>query len=107
MKAKDTPLKAVVEDGDLVIRIGVSRLAYCALSKNGGSLPNRVVVTDEILFAQDVARALNSDDETRDSKLNRLLDSVCTDAAYDGSAALRWPRCNTAHDPTAQTSEAI
>ena len=95
MKPKDTPLKAVVENGDLVIRIGADRLAYCALNKNGGSLPKKVKINDALAFAGDVARMLNRDEEDGNSPAIRLLDAACMDAAVDGSAAVDWPLHNT------------
>ena len=57
MKPRDTLLNATVEDGDLVIRIGASRLAYCAIAKNGGILPKNAKVSDPIIFAEDAPRS--------------------------------------------------
>jgi len=84
-------MKAAVEDGDLVIRIGADRLAYCALAKNGGSLPPKVKVIDALGFAEDVARALNRDEEDGGSDTQRLFASACMDAAVNGSAHVDWP----------------
>jgi hypothetical protein len=94
MKAKDTPLKVSVEDGDLVIRIGADRLAYCALAKNGGSLPRKAKITDALAFAVDVACSLNRDEEDGENDVNRLLPAACMDAAVNGSPAVDWPLSN-------------
>jgi len=90
MNPKDTPLTSYVDNGELVIRIGASRLAYCALANNGGSLPKSAKISDSLIFAEDVARYIRTDEEDGDSPMNRLLDAACLDAAYNGSAGVRW-----------------
>lgn len=78
------PLRAAVDNGRLVIEIGVDTLKFCA--ENWPAPP--VVVLDKEQFAFDVCRALNDESETVETLVTRMLDSAMEKAIDDGSVAV-------------------
>ena len=90
MNKQKQPLRCEVEDGRLVISIGINTLAWASKQKNGGPLVNRISVTDEDQWAKDVAREIEREDEIGESPLHRTLDSAIRSAADSGSEALRY-----------------
>jgi hypothetical protein len=87
------PLTAKVENGELVIRIGVDTLAYAAAignrfhyfdpSKN--EYMRSVAITDAAQFAKDVGHAMTNESEDGSSALTNFLDQMAEDAIGDGS----------------------
>jgi hypothetical protein len=91
MSLKDLPLRVRVTESKLVIEIGIDTLAFCSESKNGG--PYKKCKVDPKLkeqWVQDVANAIERQDELGNSKLTKLLDDSMTEAADRGSGALIW-----------------
>lgn len=93
MEAKDTPLSMKLEDGDLVIRIGIDRLAFCAdhadefnpYDEKIGNFVQQWRVSDKTEFAKDVAGQLCDQGEDGSTPFTRLLDKMSMAAMEDGS----------------------
>lgn len=88
-KRESTPLTALVQDGVLIIRIGIDTLAFAAERE-----PMRMgtrerepghFVSDKAGFAADVVRVLLDEEEDGSSRLTDLFDQACEDAINDGS----------------------
>ncbi len=96
MNHKDCPLKVEVHDGELVIRIGISTLAYAQHFRQWDAMPDGgavYAVTDEAEFAKDVVNAMQHEDGS--TPIGDFLDKMSDAAADDGSIAcetadLRW-----------------
>ena len=89
-KPEDTPLQAAIEDGQIVIRIGVKTLAFCALAKNGGQLAENLRVTDATQFAKDTIREFaHREEENGDTRLTKMLDAAMAEAVDQGCTAIR------------------
>lgn len=86
----NTPLRAEVKDGKLVVEIGIETLEWA--SKNGGTLERcKVDGRRRREWAEDVVREMEHEDEIGESPLMRFLDEMMEKAADKGSGALRWP----------------
>jgi hypothetical protein len=88
-KPKDTPLQVVIEDGQIVLRIGIDTLAFCALAKNGGTLAENLRIDDAERFAKDVIREWTRENEIGASPLTDSLDAAMKEATDQGSTAVR------------------
>lgn len=88
-KLKNAPLKVEIEDDQIVLRIGVSTNAFCALRKNGGSLPENVRIKNENQFAKDVIDSLNHENEIGETLITKVLDTAIEDAYQNGSTAMK------------------
>jgi hypothetical protein len=86
-KTKDQPLRVEVVDGELVIRIGISTLAFAQHFRQWNTGQAGYAVTDEKEFAEDVGNAMGREEEDGSSPLNDFLDRMCDAAADDGSIA--------------------
>jgi hypothetical protein len=98
MKAKkliDTPLEVVIEKNQLVIRIGLNTLAWCAeycpRFYDGYNDPTNdgpyEKIVDKRELARDIKRALLHEQEDGTTPLCLLLDDAIEWAANDGSLA--------------------
>lgn len=91
---KDQPLTFEVRDDELVVRIGVDTLAFCAHTPEGdGPLglyesdpPYRVV--DNLEFARDTIRFLTHEDEGGNTAFYQLLDEAAGKVVEGGSVAV-------------------
>lgn len=92
------PLTAKVEDGRLLISIGVQTLAHavtCAAWANPYDEQRRdyirtFAITDPTTFAKDVVRAMLAELEDGSSALSDFLDDVAEAAVDDGSEACEY-----------------
>lgn len=90
-KEADTPLSVKVEGDQLVSRIGVERLAFCAqeasetYDEDAREYRKPLKVTDDRGFADDVIRALLEEEEDGSTPLGLLFDQVSIRAWEDGS----------------------
>jgi hypothetical protein len=84
---KDCPLKVEVHDGQIVISIGISTLAYAQHFRQWNTGQVGYAVTDEKAFAEDVVNAMQREEEDGSSPLNDFMDAACDAAADDGSIA--------------------
>jgi hypothetical protein len=82
---KDQPLQIGIENEQLVIRIGISALAFGVQSGDDWS---GEVIADELQFAKDVVRELEREDEAGSTKFHFLLDELANKAVENGSAAI-------------------
>jgi hypothetical protein len=93
---RDTPLSVKLHDGDLIIRIGIDRLAFCAERQDDwnpfdpehNDFVQKWYVSDKSEFAKDVCRQLQAEEEDGSTPLSDLLDKVCTAAMEDGSTGV-------------------
>jgi hypothetical protein len=88
----DKPLGCEVEGEQLVIRIGVSTLAWAAKKRNGGVVPDNYRMVDKPEWAKDVARKIVHEDEVGNTMLCEMLDEAMQAAMDDGSTALVHPK---------------
>ena len=89
------PLKCSVEDGEIVIRIGIETMKEAAQYEgrdpfwvdedNAGHYFQRYKVVDPLEFAKDIVRQLQDEAEDGSSMLTNLLDKACDKAIDDGS----------------------
>jgi hypothetical protein len=94
MSDSDTPLTVEIIDDQLVIRIGIGRLAYCAehcerfydyeQHPNG---PPYLKVNDVLEFAKEIKAALCSEREDGSGPLGDLLDDATEKAEDDGAVS--------------------
>ncbi len=98
---KDTPLSCIIEDGQLVIRIGVDVVAFIVNDHQSAcpaaSNKDGFVIKDPNGFAEDVVRELNSEREDGSSILTDLLDKAIESAKNNGSASQE--ECEHAANP--------
>lgn len=83
----DHPLQAKIEAGQLVIRIGVKRLAKCSTNDDLGALHGRKI-TDPEEFCEDVIREMMIEDEVGNTPLIQFLGEMGIAAFYSGSLAV-------------------
>jgi hypothetical protein len=94
----DRPLKVGIENNQLVIRIGIDRLAYSAencerfYDYNFHEGPPYIKITNNEEFANDVIRQLVKEAEDGSTPLDGLLDDACVDAYEDGSTGIKYPK---------------
>lgn len=88
---RNRPLTIAIEDGELVIRLGVETLAvvanYCPLMRQqfeGGDPPK---ILDVDLLANDVARELQREEEDGTTPVHGVIDAAILEAYEQGSAA--------------------
>jgi hypothetical protein len=90
IKSVDSPLKAEVIDGRIVISIGVETLKYCHNRLEEGFEPRKgygsgFLITDATGFARDIVSRLKKEREDGSTILTDLLDKATEEAAEDGS----------------------
>ena len=102
----DKPLGCEVEGEQLVIRIGVSTLAWAAKKRNGGVVPDNLRMVDKQQWAKDVALEVMHEDEVGNYMLAEMLDEAMQAAMDGGSRALGYPKTkrvatlsNAPHEP--------
>lgn len=79
-------LCCMIEDGELVIRIGIETLAFAAEHMNLSDGSGRSIrVCDVPEFAKDVRAELMREEEDGSSPLTNVLDKACLDAWEEGS----------------------
>ena len=92
----DKPLGCEVEGEQLVIRIGVSTLAWAAKKRNGGVVPDNYRMVNKPQWAKDVALRIMHEDEVGNTMLCDMLDEAMQAAMDDGSTALGYPKTKRA-----------
>ncbi len=90
----DLPMRCVVKDGVLSITIGIGTLAYVAAQhpefwdgKSGLDVPC-IKVTDEEVFANEVANELNRESEDGSTRVTRLIDAAISEAVDQGAEGI-------------------
>lgn len=90
---EETPLSCKIDDGELVIRIGINVLTFASNHRDPFLVDDEItgfprqawIVTDVLEFAKDVCRELNREEEDGSSPLTNLLDLAFTNALDQGS----------------------
>ena len=100
----DKPLGCEVEGEQLVIRIGVSTLAWAAKKRNGGVVPDNLRMVDKQQWAKDVALRIMHEDEVGNTMLCDMLDEAMQAAMDDGSTALGYPKTKRVATPSNEKS---
>ena len=89
---KKTPLSVKVEDGQLVIRIGVDTLAFAIA--NGDAFHDEEVrpfaIIDNTRFAKDIVIAMEAEEEDGSSPLTEFIEEAAQAAIDDGSEAVDY-----------------
>lgn len=90
MGDRNQGLEATVEDGRLVISIGVDLLVHAVTAGEGWEEDWKV--PDALIFAADVARYL-VDDEEEDgtTRMHRALDAAALEVVEQGETSVRLP----------------
>lgn len=91
------PLDIKIEDGVIVIRIGVDTLAWAAchgphisfdINTNEFLEPK---VTDATVFAKAVVAELGRETETGETPVSDMFDDVIVRAIENGAEGIQWP----------------
>lgn len=85
-KKADTGGKAVIEKGNIVIRVPVDALQAVidgAFALNG--IDTRYKITDKKMFAREVVRELNSEDEQGSTPFHKMFDEAMCEAIGQGA----------------------
>lgn len=90
---KDAPLSCEIENGELVIRIGIDVLSLATEDREPFTIYDEKredfrkawIVTDPLAFARDVRLAITDEEEDGSSLLTNLLDQAYTNALEQGS----------------------
>jgi hypothetical protein len=96
-KNADTPLKITVEDGCLVIRIGVNVIAFAAEEMEVNNPFDETLddfkrlwsITDPEQFTKDLIREIEREEEDGTTPLALFLDKMCLNAIEDGTEAVK------------------
>lgn len=87
--SQNTPLKAEVSDGILMVKIGIETLEWASKPENGGPLEDCAVDGRRRReWAEDVVREMTRENEIGESPLGEFIDSMMEKAANNGSTAL-------------------
>lgn len=97
--ADEMPLRAEVEDGRLVISIGVETLTWAfhhsegnnPYNEDSGKYERTYTVERPADFAKDVCHVMNDEGEDGSTPLTRFLDSMMDEAVNQGSMAIADP----------------
>lgn len=82
----DLSAVAVVEDGNIVIRLPIKNLPVAVEGSIAlGTLDGPFKVTDAEKFAKDVVTALNDEDEGGTTRVHQMFDSAFNYIAENGS----------------------
>jgi len=92
----DIPLAVTIEDGALVVRIGIATLARAVVwsdwanpyDDSTGDYVRNFAIVDASEFADDVRRAMLSEREDGSSPVTDFLDKMSQNAVDDGSLGL-------------------
>ncbi len=93
---KDTPLTVKIEGDELVIRLGIDTLAFCAAHQSDiiddwhEVEPPYVKINDVREFATDVVRGLLHEEEDGSTVISRCIDDAAKIAVEDGSMAIDY-----------------
>jgi hypothetical protein len=93
------PLRAAIEDDQLVIRIGINTLTFAFENGEGnnpyndssGDFERSFTVADPLQFARDVCYEINHEAENGSTPLTRFLDHMMDDAVNNGSLGILDP----------------
>jgi len=104
-QAHDAPLDVTLEDGALVVRIGIKTLAHAVTYSDWANRYDEEVcdyfrdfaITDVQQFAKDVALAMQREAEDGSSPLTHFLDKATEDAVNDGSLGLHDEEVRVKH----------
>jgi hypothetical protein len=92
----DRPLAVYVKDDELVIRIGIKTLAWAFDHEEGNNVwdQDRELfiqswkVSDPQVFAEEVAIAMNSEEENGATPVTEFFDKMCYSALDDGAMGI-------------------
>lgn len=101
----EMPLRALVQDGNLVISIGIRTLAFAFETSEGnnpydpssGDFKRELQIADPLQFAEDVCHEINGEGEDGSTPLTRFLDSMMDEAVNNGSLGILYPDDDTSN----------
>lgn len=90
-RTRDIPLQASVQQGVVLLAIGVDTLAWAALHENGGPLEEEIKVIDPDEFAADVVAEMEREDGDYNAcpEFGRWIDSLIEKALERGTGAVQ------------------
>ena len=104
----ESPLQTKIENGQLVISIGINTLAYCAefegrepfwkYDDDKNDFVQVYKIIDSKGWAEDLVRELNREEEDGSTPLTDLLDKMSENALDDGSLSV-WCSGDDPSDP--------
>jgi hypothetical protein len=97
--ADGMPLRAAVEDGKLIVAIGIETLAFAfekseennPYDEHTGDFKEKLRIGDKLQFSDDVVRAMNDEAEDGSTPLTRFIDSMMQEAVNQGSLGILDP----------------
>ena len=102
---KDTPLRIQIIDGSLVLSIGIATLAFSAELQDEHYGFRELTVVNQVEFAKDVLRELNSEEEDGSTLITAVLDKAILNAIEQGSIAVRTNMTNLDEDDFGDVDE--
>ena len=99
------PLRALVQDGNLVISIGIRTLAFAFENGEGnnpydeasGEFKREFQIANPLQFAEDVCHEINDEGEDGSTPLTQFLDSMMDRAIENGSFGILDPEDDDPH----------
>jgi hypothetical protein len=99
------PLRAVVQDGNLVISIGIRTIAFAFENGEGnnpydeasGEFKREFQIADPLQFAEDICHEINDEGEDGSTPLTRFLDSMMDKAVENGGLGILDPEDDEPH----------
>lgn len=85
---------AKIEGGEIVIRVpfeAIPDAAKVAFDEEWGEEEHGIAVVDAAVFAGELVRALNDEQEDGTTLADLMLDKACVNAAEDGAEGLTDP----------------
>ncbi len=92
---KNEPLQIKIQDGQLVISVGIDTLAYCqqiVIDNDEYDSDTSTTITDPIQFAKDVCGALEKEREDGSTIFTDLIDLAANNALNNGSTGVEYSK---------------
>lgn len=83
----DMPLKSIIENGKLIISVGLDVLEFAAKNLPGFE-DYEIYITNIETLAQEVIYALNEENEDGSTPISRLLDGAIVSAIENGAEGI-------------------
>lgn len=81
--------QAIIEDGAIIVRIPLENLPQVVEGAWAlGSLESRWKVTDAQVFATELVRALNDEDEQGTTRIHKMFDAAINEALEQGAEGI-------------------
>lgn len=85
---KDDHLKVEIVDDRLVISIGVGLVAFAVQTPDATDWPNDFYISDPAVFAKELVRALEDEEEDGTTPVHRMLDAAALATLENGGLGI-------------------